>query len=293
MFLILAHAGDATATAVHQVLCARYGTRNVTLLTDEALVSRVGWAHALNGRGVGTTLRLPDGRCIAAADIAAVFNRLRYLNPAHFASLAEADRAYAVCETFALLISWLAGLPCPVVNRPDVRSLSGNHRSLIEWLKLAAEAGLPTRAIQFATNARLTSARGFFAFQPLAGTHLAHIDGFVATRTPVLGQRPTLFLEATAPQTESLLVIGDIAYGKLRIFADAARALARRVRAELLECVFVRPVLRDDDEWRCTWINPLPELGAKEVAAVADLLGAAPTATEGSVAVARRGRRLP
>lgn len=272
MFLVLANYNDDTAVAVYRELWARHGAAQAALLTDEDLLSGVGWSHVQQGSMSQTTLRLRDGRRIYSGEISAVFNRLRYLNAGYLTTLEGSDREYALGETFALVLSWLASLKCVVINPTSVRGLSGDPRSLIEWLRLAGEVGLPTRTVRFTTNARLLSAKNFSAFQPLAGTSLAQAASFVPVQPALVGQAPTLLLEIISDETERLLVIGDKVFGEPQEMANHCLALAERSNTLLLECLFVRSTVRQETIWRCGWVNPFPQLNDAEVACVVSLL---------------------
>jgi len=272
MFLILSNDNDATALAVHKEMCRRQGADAVLLLTDADLLNSVGWSHVQQDMGTRTVLRLPDGRQLESDHIRAVFNRLRHLNPVHFKTLHPDDHVYALSEMFALLLSWQASLKCRVVNPASVRGLGGNNRSLLEWLKLAGESGIPTRSARFTTNARLVQGRAFSTFQPPTGVGLAQAAYFMPVPQAIVGQEPTLFLEAICEETERLLVIGKTVFGELREMADCCLALAERSNTQLLECIFVRSATKQEDVWRCGWINPFPELREPEISAVASFL---------------------
>ncbi len=273
MFLILAHYDDPTALAVYQELCARHSATNVAVLTDADLARGISWSYTHLDGAADSTLRWRDGREISSAAINAVFNRLRYLNPASFAALSETDREYAVGETYALVLSWLTSLRCAVVNPASARGMSGAHRSPLEWLKLAGEVGISTRRAQFTTNARLVSPKGFDAFQPPAGASLAQAASFAAIAPAVSGQLPTLFLESVRPEApQRLLVVGDSVIGELQEMAESCLALARRTGVSLLECFFVRSSARQEDVWRCAGVETHPQLNAAEIAAVVQLL---------------------
>lgn len=277
MFLVLAHSNDNTALAVYRELCARHGQARTALLTDEDLVSGVGWTHLQHGLVSQTVLHLRDGRRVSCDEISAVFNRLRYLNVAHFTTLAGVDREYALGEMSALVLSWLADLKCAVINPPSTLSLNGEHRSLFEWLRLAVDVGLPTRNAHFATNARLISPKNYSAFQPLAGARLTQAVFFTPVQSTLVGQAPMLMLENINAETQKLLVIGERVFGELQELSSQCLALARRSNTKLLECVFVRSVVRQEKVWRCGWVNSFPELNYEEVAAVVSLLEAKPS----------------
>ena len=274
MFLVLTNNDDATAMSVYKELCARQGADRVAFLNDKELSVGTGWSYTHDNNITRTTLRLRDGRCVTSDDITAVFNRLRYLDSANFVTFDVRDREYGVGEMFALLLSWLTSLRCPVVNRAGVRGFSYSNRTILEWFKLAGEVGLPTRAAHFTTNARLMSLPGFSAFQPLAGMALSQVANFSPVMSSIVGTAPTVWLEPVRDETQRLLVIGDVAIGEPKSMAGPCLALAERAGASLMEFIFVRSTTRQEDEWRCGWINPLPQLSDAEISAVTSLLEA-------------------
>lgn len=272
MFLVLMNTDDPTALAVYRELCARQGAGHVALLTDEDLAVGTGWSYTHDEKGTRTTIRLRDGRCFASEEVTAVFNRLRYMNGAHFVGFDVRDREYAVGEMFALILSWLTSLKCPVVNPAGLRGFSFSNRSFLEWFKLAGEVDLPTRAAHFTTDARLVSAPGFSAFQPLAGMTLAQVSNFRPVASSIAGRAPTVWLEPIHDETRRMLVVGGVAIGDPREMAGPCLALAQRSNAGLMEFMFVRSAMRKEDDWRCGWINPMPQLGDAEISAVTSLL---------------------
>ncbi len=153
-FLILAHAGDATAAQVAARLRQRHPPDETRLVLLEEIVSASRWTHTLNGAKADTILTLHDGTEIRRDEIGIVFNRLQYVDLSQFALSAAADREYAVMEMFALLLSWLKALPCPIVNRLSSQNLSGPTHSSLAWQQLAGKAQLPTARIRLTSSLR-------------------------------------------------------------------------------------------------------------------------------------------
>lgn len=128
--------------AVHRL--NRAGAGPFQLVTAEALAYAVGWTYR-GGNGPATgDVRLPDGRRLHMQRIAGVLNRLMLLPPDFGNGASAADRQYAQQELLALVTSWLAAIPAPVVSRPAPHALAGRWRHISEWLILAARAGLAT-----------------------------------------------------------------------------------------------------------------------------------------------------
>lgn len=258
--------------AVFMELCARQGADNVALLTDAELSVGMGWSYSHEKNIIRSKMRLSDGRSFTSDEVTAVFNRLRYLNAAHFTTFDDLDREYAVGEMFAFVLSWLTSLKCPVINPAGVRGFSYSNRNFLEWFKLAGEVGLPTRAAHFTTDARLMSAAGFSAFQPHSGMSLAQAANFPPVASSIVGRSPTVWLEPIRDETQRLLVIGNQVIGEPQELADTCMALAKHTNASLMEFSFVRSALTKEDVWRCGWINPVPQLSDSEVSSVTRLL---------------------
>jgi hypothetical protein len=56
---------------------------------------------------------------------------------------APEDHAYMQAEMLAATLAWLAGLPCPVINRPSAALWYRGRDSLIAWRPLLRRCGLP------------------------------------------------------------------------------------------------------------------------------------------------------
>lgn len=54
------------------------------------------------------------------------------------------DHTYMLAETRAVLLAWLAGLPCPVINRVSAALWFRPRMSALGWRPLLRRAGLPT-----------------------------------------------------------------------------------------------------------------------------------------------------
>jgi hypothetical protein len=217
-FLVLAHIGDDTAVEVALRLHRRVGPARVRIITPEELVLAPSWAHVIDEAGVRTRIHLANGEVIGDPQPVAVFNRLRFAAAIQFDGAATADREYATMELHALLLSWLASLPCPVVNRPSPRGLGGDDRTTLEWLRIASRAGLPVRAMRATTDGRVLAVAAWpsrpYAMRgsPDPGQAGDEVigDAVVLPR----GRRPAVFAQALEPARARLLVVGG------RVFAD-------------------------------------------------------------------------
>lgn len=144
MWLILSDATDAAA-AWTAVGLRRLGLDPVVLLGVEELLIGVEVVHRVSRDGTAwTRLTLHDGRVLRSGEIRGVVNRLASLPAAAVGHLGEASRPYALEEWDAASTSWLAGLPCPVLNPPVPGAPSGLWRRVQRWQRLARSAGLPS-----------------------------------------------------------------------------------------------------------------------------------------------------
>lgn len=253
-FLVLAHLGDDCALQVAAALAKRNGARSVKLISAEELVLAPRWLHVQESRsGPGlntrTSIELGDGCLLCSDRIGVVFNRLRAVPMPHFANATGADREYAVMEMYALLLSWVFSLPCPVFNRPTGRGLGGPERSLPEWLALAAKAGLPVHTYRFTSDPRRFRTR--------------HA---VPVREPVAG------LSTTTDCVQRVVVAGETFSCRPPI--DAAYALYRlrdSSGCDLLQVDFAP--CEETGEWKVAGASSFPEVGgAREVLAIVKML---------------------
>ncbi|HLL76672.1 MAG TPA: hypothetical protein VK421_15565 [Pyrinomonadaceae bacterium] len=274
MFLVLAHHGDPLAARVYERLRARHGATRARLLTADDLALSTRWALRQDGERVETLMSFPDGTRISSAEIAAVFNRLCHAVAPHFAAAPEADRDYALMETHAFLLSWMAALP-RVINPARPRGLGGDVRGVAEWLLLAGRAGLPARGMRFATSARLFPKPAYEAHVPLEGAGLALGSPVRPASRATLGSAPAHFLEPVGEERRRIVVVGSRAYGdglppKL---ADKCLRLAREVGCELAEFSFARAT--EGSGWRFCGGGSFPfDLPEPETGALVELLEA-------------------
>jgi hypothetical protein len=115
-----------------------------TVLVTDADFAGATWEHRLGADDVTSRLTLGDGRVIDSHEIRGTVNRLQQ---APLMPLAPEDREYGFHESSALIVSWLASFPGPMLNPPDTRGLAGVWRSPAEWALLASEAGLPAAPV--------------------------------------------------------------------------------------------------------------------------------------------------
>ena len=278
MFIVLAHHDDRLAGRVHERLCAGHGAAGARLLTPDDLALGTRWALRQEGARVETRMRLADDTQINYSEIEAVFNRLRFAAAPHFATAPEADRDYALMETHAFLLSWLASLRC-VVNRASPRGLGGNMRGAAEWLLLAGRAGLPARGMRFATSARRFTKPGADPHVPLDGAGLAGEAPPRPTSRATLGNAPAHFLEPVEDARRRVVVVGSRAHGDdlPPALRDGCLRLARAAGCAVAEFSFARTAggVGADRGWRFCGGTSLPaDLGEAATDALVELLEA-------------------
>jgi hypothetical protein len=253
-FLILAHPGDATATRVAARLWQTHPSRETKLVSLDEIIFAPGWAHTLNGAGTSTTLTLRDGTEIQNNQVGIVLNRLRYLDMPHFASSDKVDREYAVMEMFALLLSWLKSLACPIISPVSPQSLAGPTHSSLAWQHLAGRAGLPTARL------RLTSSRRRFK--------LSELNSYPVSAANI-GDVPAWMIEPLQNRLASALVVGDKVLGNVPDYlASGCLKLASLSGIDLLLIHFAAN--GNKDRWKFNGVDPFPsvvdEAGVKAIA---------------------------
>lgn len=278
--LILAHLEDPLAMRVYAALRARHGEGQVKLVSSEELVLAPHWSFQLSSIDTRSRVTLHDGSVLQPEALSAVFNRLRYVDMPHFNRANQDDRDYAVMEMYALLLSWLTSLPCPVINRADPRGLGARQRSRLEWLYLAGKAGLPVEAYAFSSDPRRRQTPGLQSFR--RAEEATHRDGnpYYAIPPHLVGSQPTFYLEEPERAVQEVLVAGERCHGQLAgQHEPALRRLADRTGCDLLQVTFAldqapNPLTGDEPaRWRVRQVTAFPQTGDPEmVQAIASLL---------------------
>jgi hypothetical protein len=182
-----------------------YPSTKTKLVSLNEILFAPSWKHLLNGSESESTLTLHDGTIIRSNEIGVVFNRLQYVDMPHFAASAPEDREYAVMEMFALLLSWLKALHCPIVNPISPRSLGGGVHSSLAWQYLAAKAGLPTARLRLTSSLRRYSVPGLVVY-PVSQERGGNI--------------PAWLIDPIGQQTLSVMVVGDRVIGSVPVALD-------------------------------------------------------------------------
>ena len=137
MLIALAYAGDERA----RQLVERWSRSTAASLLVPRDLSSPGWQHRVGE--AGEDFLVCSGERVRARDVRGVVT-LRYaILPEELPHIVAEDRGYVAAEMNALLIAWLDGLRCPILNRPSARSLAGPVLTRERWLVLAARVGLP------------------------------------------------------------------------------------------------------------------------------------------------------
>ena len=196
MRLLLHHDGDPTADWLARGLAAR--GRPVTCVRHSQLVRATRWEQRHDGSLVQSEVVPAGSGLVRSGALRVVLNRLSTVVMDGL-PVAPDDRTYAAAELFALWLSWLASLPCPVLNPASPAGLCGPWPPEAEWRLHAARAGLPTDPVAVA---------------------------------PVTGPAPT---NGVAVLAACGAVFGPRSAASV---ADGCRALAEQIGVELLEVWF-------------------------------------------------------
>lgn len=269
MILVLAHLDDTGAVRVFKALRERLGPHGVKLVSSEEIVMAPGWSHAVDPETTESSLRLADGGEVHDSALTLVFQRLRYLPMPHFALAAAADRDYATMEMHALVLSWLTGLSCPVINPPATQGLAGREPGFLEWMKSAGDAGLPTLAFRLGTNARRLAADSFEPHPPSTLMRTSQSVSSHGDRLQHPGRSPIAYLEPLHPQRRTAVVVGDQVLGDPPPQTKAAcRRLARARDLSMLELEFGQGA----GGWKFCGATSIPSIGPEAIPLVTSFL---------------------
>jgi len=88
------------------------------------------------------------GREIKQSEIHGVFSRLPWVWEGELVDIVSEDRAYVAAEMSAFFLCWLAGLTCPVLNRPTASCLTGPGWGREQWNSAAWKAGMRVQPVE-------------------------------------------------------------------------------------------------------------------------------------------------
>jgi hypothetical protein len=134
MHLLLGHSGDPCCAGVFARLEAR-GLAAQIVAAPLAPPAQVAWR--LDAAGLASSL-YPDAPQTAIAGV--LVRDTGWIEPAGWDA---ADHAYMQAELRAVTLAWLAGLSCPVINRPDAALWYRAGAPLLAWRALLRRSGLP------------------------------------------------------------------------------------------------------------------------------------------------------
>jgi hypothetical protein len=108
-----------------------------------------------------------DGHRIPVAHITAVVVRCPAITAADVPHIASQDRAFVAAEMTAFLAGWLMNLRCRVMNRPTATCLCGPPWRRLQWVRVAADLGIPAEPVCVAASP--TGGTSETSFTPLVG----------------------------------------------------------------------------------------------------------------------------
>ena len=265
MHLLLGHADDPCCSGVLARLEAR-GLPARIVHSPLAAPARLAWRF--DAGDPDSRLALFDTPAESAIDSVLV-RGTGWLDPAGWD---PADHAYMQAEVHAAMLAWLAGLSCPVVNRPDAARWYRARPPLLAWRPLLRRCGLVAADVLVTNDpaeARAFGLRLAAAGQPGAVyTPLTLIAGYPVTsdadwhglaalqaETPVCLTEPHGAVTAACVIGETVVWDAD-APAEARALAPAIRAFAVAAGLACVE-VGLAPVRRG---LGVVAVDPMPEL---------------------------------
>jgi len=198
MFLLLGHGDDLCCAGVHALLDQR-GLDARVVAAPVAPPAKLIWR--LDAAGLTSSLfpTVPD-----TAITGVLVRDTGWLDPAGWE---KEDHDYMQAELRAVTLAWLAGLSCPVINRPDAAQWYRAGAPLVAWRPLLRRVGLPLGEVIITSDpAEAAAFRRRLAKDGVAGAVYAPLtntsgyllddddawDGIVAVqeRTPVCLTEP-------------------------------------------------------------------------------------------------------
>ena len=149
MILVLCDVDDAAALWL--VARLRAAGEQCLLVTSDLLSFARVRSQRIGRDGVQAHVRLDDVTVIETPDL--VVNRMPTPPTAAWRQAKPAEREYATAELIAFVLSWLAGLECPVRNRAEPECLAGPAPHELLAGVHAHRAGLDCADASFGTDA--------------------------------------------------------------------------------------------------------------------------------------------
>ncbi len=143
MILVISNVANESASA----LVEAFEPGAASLITASNIHTSL--KAAITVRDFASSALTVDGRRLTASQITGVVTTVAYFVPQEFYYVEPADRNYVCAEVRAFFIYLLSQLPCPKLNPPSSRTLSGLGMHRIEWMKAAHGFGVPVGQAHF------------------------------------------------------------------------------------------------------------------------------------------------
>lgn len=189
MLVLMASERDQQARA----FAARYARRGLGMLAPADL-SRGGWRW--RSADPRSSVALIKAQRLLPDDIDGVITRLPWVLPHDVPDIQVDDREYVAAEISAFLLTWLASLRCPLLNRPSAQCLSGPGWHPQMWLGKAQQLGIATRASH--QHVSLTAQPAVVEPEPRDAVTLTVVGAAVVGKADAVLQRHARCLAATA-----------------------------------------------------------------------------------------------
>jgi hypothetical protein len=176
-----------------RAFATRYARHGLLMLVPADL-SRRGWRW--RSTDPRSSVALIKAQRLLPDDIDGVITRLPWVLPCDLPDIQAGDREYVAAEISAFLLTWLASLRCPLLNRPSAQCLSGPGWHPQMWLGKAQELGIPTRA--FHQHASLTGQPAVAEPEPRDAVTLTVVGAAVVGKADAVLQRNARRLAAAA-----------------------------------------------------------------------------------------------
>jgi hypothetical protein len=212
MFLLLGHSNDSCCQGVRAGLASHDLDARI-IASPLAPPARLTWQLDANGLTSSLYPHIPD------SSIDGVLVRdTGWLDSAEWE---EDDFAYMQTELRAVLLAWLNGLKCPVINRPDASQWYRSGVPLVAWRRQLRSAGLklpqvvitsePEEAAAFRRRLE-TKGAGGAVFTPLANgsSYLLADDDAWRRLAFVQAHVPVCLTQAHGPAALACVVGDDV-----------------------------------------------------------------------------------
>jgi hypothetical protein len=267
--LILGQSGDTCCRQVHERLAGR--GRQVLFLPEDRVLPGLDFVWEVQGRTLRGRVRY-EGRRAEFGEIGGVLAR-SYGIPVSPEIFATTDGRYVCSEWNALVMAWLASLPCPVVNR--LRPELWYRASLNAPGLVALVPGTRFKRPRTMVTTRIDDARDFHRrcggqvrYVPLTQPISYRIDEEGIEKLESLsGAVPFHLIEVVEGERVEAFVVGDrvvlaAADGSVNReprgrVADDCREVARTLGLAFCRLALVSPAGCD---WYCLGVERTPQL---------------------------------